>query len=328
MRKLYFGLVALFAIGISNALADGENATGPVQYWIDNRDEDAQLSDSLNFTVDCKELPAGLHFLRYRVADSSGRFSPLNEHGFYKTPVIKSATKIDSLMFWWDDFHINAVSAVYNDSTFILSTSALPYGLHSLKYRVVDDAGRWSETKTHYFYKGEQRDSAMITGYFYWWNDLSADAELKWLESPAKTFEIDEKFNVPEKAKTNYAGHYTATLHIAFLDNLGRTAFHEINVEYPDNDPPLTDIDADKYVASKSVTINWKETSSDSMGDYNVYFSKDNSPFLLWLPDTKQTSATFKGEKGSFYRFTVTGRDSFGNREKYDESKCVSVTFE
>lgn len=224
--------------------------------------------------------------------------------------------------------HDNAVIAPYTADQFVLSTNALPYGLHSLKYRVRDDAGRWSDLQSHYFYKGEALDSARIVSYSYWWNDLADKVVTKALATPAATFALDEDMTVPDEARTGYAGHYTATLNIAVTDNRGRVAFVQTNVAYPDNDSPVTDIDADKYVTSSTVKLTWTESSNDKMGDYNVYYSKDNGPFVLWLADTKLTTATFKGERGSMYIFTVTGRDAFGNREEYDETKCVSVTFE
>lgn len=269
-----------------------------------------------------------MHLLHYRVLDSNGRYSPLQEHGFYKIPAPKKATKVESLQYWWDDMHTNAVTAPHTEQDFVLSTTALPYGLHSLNYRVKDDTGAWSQLHTSYFYKGEALDSARIASYSYWWNDIKEKRVTKTLEIPSASFELDEDFTVPEEARTGYAGHYTATLNFVIIDNRGRSAFFSSNVQYPDNDPPVTDIDADKYVTSSTVELTWTESTTDKMRDYNIYFSKDGGPFLLWLPDTQLTSATFKGEPGSVYIFTVTGRDEFGNREEYDESKCVSVTFE
>lgn len=238
-------------------------------------------------------------------------------------------TKIETLQYWWDDMVTNVVSMPYTEEAFVLSTDALPYGLHILRYRVKDDVGQWSEVKSHYFYKGASPEPAKIVSYSYWWNDLKDKITTRRLEAPAETLEIDEDFNMPDEVRrAGYAGHYTATLNVIVTDNHGRTAFLSQNVVFPDNDAPVTDIDADKYVTSSTVNLTWMELSDDKMGDYNVYYSKDNGPFLLWLPDTKLTSATFKGERGSVYVFTVTGRDSFGNREEYDETKCVSVTFE
>lgn len=235
---------------------------------------------------------------------------------------------IESLQYWWDGRHEEAVTTVYSEDEFTLPATALTAGLHSLSYRVKDSNGKWSGLKIHYFYKGEKTDSARIVSYSYWWNDLTDRITTKQLAKPAVTLSIDETLKIPEVAKTSYAGHYTARLNIIVTDNHGIRTYLTTDVAYPDNDAPQTDINADNYVASSSVTLTWTEKTGDKMGDYNVYFSKDNGPFLLWLPDTQKTSATFRGEKGSKYLFTVTGRDSYGNREAYDETKTVSVTFE
>ena len=306
--------------------AEQTDITGVV-YWLDNNLSAAVVSSKLELDINCSSLSPGFHTLHYRVADNTGRYSALQEHTFFKVATVAKATSIAQMQYWWDDFQANACTAPYSND-FVLSTEALPVGLHSLKYRVQDDAGRWSACHSHYFYKGLQNDSARIVSYSYWWNDLTDETTTVELETPAASFDIDIDLNVPANARTNYAGHYTAKLTVAVTDNYGRKAVLSSNVSYPDNEAPVTDIDADKYVSSSSVTISWTETSGDQMLDYNVYVSKDSGPFMLWLPDTKNTSATFIGERGSYYLFTVTGRDTFGNREEYDETKCVSVTFE
>lgn len=281
----------------------------------------------MEFDIDCSALQPGVHTLHYRVADNIGLYSALQEHTFFKVATVAKATSISQMQYWWDDFQANACTEPYSED-FVLSTDALPVGLHSLKYRVQDDAGRWSTCYSHYFYKGLPSDSARIVSYSYWWNDLKDEVTTIQLETPAVSFDLDINLNVPDNARTNYAGHYTATLMVAVTDNHGRSVLLSSDVTYPDNDAPATDIDADKYISSSSVTISWTEKSGDQMLDYNVYVSKDGGPFMLWLPDTKNTSAKFVGEQGSNYLFTVTGRDTFGNREEYDETKCVSVTFE
>lgn len=299
-----------------------------VQYWIDDNYTASITNSNMEFVIDCAELSPGMHILNYRVTDDKGRNSVLQQQSFFKLATIPQSTKVTSLQYWWDDMHNNAVIAPYTADEFMLSTNALPDGLHSLNYRVKDDAGRWSKSRSHYFFKSEKPDSARIVSYSYWWNDLSDKQTTKVLDTPSAAFELEDVFIIPMEARTNFAGHYTAVLNLVVTDNRGRSAFLSTNVVYTDNDAPKTDIDADKYVTSTTVTLSWKELSNDSMGDYNVYYSKDGGPFLLWLPDTKLTSATFKGERGSIYLFTVTGRDASGNREEYDENKCVSVTFE
>lgn len=327
MKRILSTLIAA-AMGVCPILAQEDLQIASLQYWIDDNQAAASTSTEMEFSIDCSSLTTGLHTLHYRVADNKGRYSALQEHGFFKVAPASTATEVASLQYWWDDQHQNAVTMPYTAEEFVLSVNAFPTGLHSLKYRVKDNAGRWSELRSHYFYKGEARDSARIVSYSYWWNDLTGATITRQLEQPTATFELDDDFIVPQEARTGYAGHYTATLNIVITDNHGHISFLTTNVEYPDNDAPVTDIDADKYVSSSTVNLTWTESTNDLMGDYNVYVSKDNGPFMLWLPDTKQTTATFKGEIGSVYLFTVTGRDAFGNREEYDETKCVSVTFE
>lgn len=308
--------------------ADENITISSIQYWIDENHTAATVCSMTEFDLDCSILSPGMHTLNYRVSDSNGKNSALHQHSFMKLTSPTKATNIASLQYWWDDMHNNAVISPYSEDQFILSTDALPVGLHSLKYRVTDDTGRWSEVRSHFFYKGEARDSVRIESYSYWWNDLKDSMITKRLDTYAATFELDEDFTVPEDARTGFAGHYTATLNIIVTDNHGYTAFLATNVTYPDNDAPVTDIDADKYVTSSTVKLTWVESTNDAMGDYNVYYSKDGGPFVLWLPDTNLTTANFKGERGSAYLFTVTGRDATGNREEFDETKCVSVTFE
>lgn len=327
MKRIISILIAA-VMGVCPILAQEDLQIASLQYWIDNNHAAASESTKLEFCIDCASLAPGLHTLHYRVVDNKGHYSALQEHGFFKVSPVETATAVTSLQYWWDNLTQNTVTIPYNAEEFVLSANVLPVGLHSLNYRLKDNAGRWSELRSHYFYKGEARDSARIVSYSYWWNDLDDQVITRQLEQPVATFVLDENFNVPQEARTDYAGHYTATLNIVITNNHGISSYLTSNVEYPDNDAPVTDIDADKYVSSSTITLTWTESTNDKMGDYNVYVSKDNGPFMLWLPDTKQTTATFKGERGSVYLFTVTGRDAFGNREPYDETKCVSVTFE
>ena len=59
--------------------------------------------------------------------------------------------------------------------------------------------------------------------------------------------------------------------------------------------------------------------------DFNVYVSENGSDFVLWLHNTPQTTAQFKGKDGGNYRFLVTMRNKNNDKEKYDESKCIHI---
>lgn len=213
-----------------------------VQYWIDDNHTAATVGSDMEFDVDCSSLSPGLHTIHYRVADEQGKYSSLYSHGFLKVATPQAATKIEQLQYWWDDALDNAVTNQYTAEEFTLLTEGLPNGLHSLKYRVKDDTGKWSALKCHYFFKGEALEDANIVSYTYWWNDLYDKAVTTALETPAKTFELDEDFTVPEEARTGFAGHYTARLNIVVTDNRGCTALLSSDVKYPDNDAPATEI--------------------------------------------------------------------------------------
>ena len=98
------------------------------------------------------------------------------------------------------------------------------------------------------------------------------------------------------------------------------------DVSYPDVIPPVSVIEADKEQATESVTLKWY-VSNDQVEDYNIYYSENDQPFVLWLPNTTKETATFKGNPGTTYRFTVTARDKAENRETFDENKNVEVIF-
>lgn len=59
--------------------------------------------------------------------------------------------------------------------------------------------------------------------------------------------------------------------------------------------------------------------------DFNVYVSEDGGDFVLWLHNTTQTTAQFKGKDGGNYRFIVTMRNKDGVTETYDESKSIFI---
>lgn len=85
-------------------------------------------------------------------------------------------------------------------------------------------------------------------------------------------------------------------------------------------------IKADKEQTNDMVTLSWS-ANDENIEDYNIYYSENDQPFVLWLSNTTKTSVTFKGQTGTTYRFSVTVRDKDGGRERLDESKFVIVIF-
>ena len=81
MKRLIF-IMLTAVIGVSPGLAEEDLQVASVQYWIDNDHASATVSSTLEFDVACSDLPTGYHTLHYRVLDSQGHYSALQEHGF------------------------------------------------------------------------------------------------------------------------------------------------------------------------------------------------------------------------------------------------------
>ena len=305
-----------------------------VDYWVDRDIAARQTVTADNLTptlsLNLSAVPAGLHTLNYRVSDGDGISSATQTHMFYTLGIQDTvAVKPACIEYWFDDNVAVRFSttATVGENVFSPDCSALSFGLHALNLSVVDNKGRHHSAMRHYFYKG-QPSASDIVSYTYWWNDATEKASTIQLDKPSSTFVLETEFSVPAYARTNYAGHYTAQLNVAFTDNLGhQSATMSSAVTYPDLDAPVTDIEADNYSPTSQVNLTWTESTDDDMAGYNVYVSDNGGIYLLWLSDTTATKATFKGESGHKYRFTVTGRDKSGNIEEYDETKCISVTF-
>lgn len=85
-------------------------------------------------------------------------------------------------------------------------------------------------------------------------------------------------------------------------------------------------ITADINQTSGLIDLKWNALEYvKDVKDFNVYVSENDSDFVLWLHNTTQTTAQFKGKEGGNYRFLVTMRNKNNDTEKYDESKCIYI---
>lgn len=303
------------------------------EYWIDRNDkqEIAISGEQVSFVLDASGLGEGIHTLNYRVKDNEGMYSPLQTWIFMKNTQRDTTTvnKTSSMEYWFDDkSNVLQTYMSFNDTIcFSVDASPLKSGLHTLNYRVKDILGNYSRTHTWAFYKTEPK-ATNISWYKYWWNNNEDKAVREDVESDGAEFVFNKELTIPTYAMTDgYSNSSIARFHIVFGDDLGNISNIEwIDVSYPDVLPPVSVIEVDKEQANESVTLNWSVTN-DQVEDYNIYFSEDDQPFVLWLSNTTKETATFKGKPGAIYRFTVTARDKAGNREMLDESKNVKVIF-
>ena len=258
-------------------------------------------------------------------------YSPLQTWIFMKNAKRDTTivNKTASMEYWFDDrSNILQTYMSFNDTiSFSVDASPLKSGLHTLNYRIRDILGNYSRTHTWAFFKTEPK-ATKICWYKYWWNNNEDKAVREDVESDEAEFVFSKELTIPAYAMTDgYSNSSIARLQIVFGDDLGNvTNIEWIDVNYPDVLPPISVIEVDKELVNESVTLKWS-VKNDQVEDYNIYYSENGQPFVLWLPNTTKETITFKGQPGSTYRFTVTARDKAGNRELLDESKIVRVEF-
>ena len=303
------------------------------EYWIDNNEKQEIVinNDQIAFVLDASKVNEGMHTLNYRVKDNEGKYSPLQTWIFLKDAHHETSVvnKTASVEYWFDDKSNVLQSHIAFKDTIEFSVDATPLktGLHTLNYRVKDVLGNYSQIHTWAFFKTGNKPTK-ISWYKYWWNNNEDKAVKENIENDDVEFIFNKELTIPVYAMTDgYSNKSIARFHIVFGDDMGNVSNTEwADVSYPDVIPPVSAIEVDKEQATESVTLKWY-VSNDQVEDYNIYYSENDQPFVLWLPNTNKATATFKGNAGTTYRFTVTARDKAGNRETFDENKTVEVTF-
>ena len=300
-----------------------------LEYWTDNRYDlmkrDMVSGNEIQFTLDASALTEGLHSLNYRTQDDQGHYSPTQQWMFYRN---LSATFGGNIFeYWIDEGEHLSRNANESDVTFVLDASAMEEGLHTLHYQLKDESGRVSAQQSWMFYRiASQPKATALKWYRIWWNGHEDKAIEVQLPEGTTEFLYEETLSVPEYALNDgYSRDNTARFHIVFCDDQGQMSPLETDVvSYPDLYPPVTTLNVIKD--NDCAKLSW-QANADDIRDYNVYYSENGEPYILWKSNVQQLEATFKGQQGKTYRFIVTSRDVNGNYEALEESKAKEITF-
>lgn len=91
---------------------------------------------------------------------------------------------------------------------------------------------------------------------------------------------------------------------------------------------PESAISPEYSIDGDSVLLSWEGTDSGSgIKDYTIYVSSTNQD-TIWIKNTSNTSAYFRGEKGKTYKFFSIARDNVNNIEAMKYAYEVSVYFD
>ena len=324
MRRIIFIFACLLALA---AHADDRTVVS-AEYWIDDMLSDRRTvsiqGDEAQFIVDASAVAEGLHALRYRVKDSDGNYSPMQSWLFFRYTAPTTGANV--LEYWIDEGAHHTAPVSGTDATLVIDASAVAEGLHTLHYRLNSASGQTGSEQTWQFYRiPSQPAGKRIAWYRIWWNNHADQAMTVQLPNGGAEYLFNEVVSVPEYARNDgYSRDYTARFHIVFGDDQGNVSpMQTAVVAYPDVYPPVTTLTAS--TTSTSVKLSWS-ADMDDVKDYNVYYSENGEPYVLWLSNITQTTATFRGRQGVTYNFLVTARDVKDNYEAMEKSKAVKVT--
>lgn len=307
-----------------------------LEYWIDEdeRHDSVAVTDSVAaFVLDASGAEEGLHTLHYRLNTLTGQTGAENTWLFYRVaPTYAGGSR--TLEYWIDEGEHLSRSVDDADVTFILDASAMDEGLHTLHYQLKEEGGRVSPQQSWLFYRiASQSKAQTLKWYRFWWNGYQdkaidvqlPDSKVEYLNQET-LYLYKDIVAVPDYARNDgYSRDNTARFNIVFCDDQGQLSpVVSAVVSYPDVYPPVTTLTATKI--GDSAKLSW-QANADDIRDYNLYYSEDGQPYVLWKPNVTTTEATFRGQKGSTYRFIVTARDVNGNYEAMEERKAKKITF-
>ena len=115
-------------------------------------------------------------------------------------------------------------------------------------------------------------------------------------------------------------------LHLFDYDSTGSYTLTYALLPPPDNVPAessVTDLPASSL---DEFTVSWSGTDNDSIARYDIFVSIDGDPFELWLENTTETSALYKGNTGTTYGFFSVATDATGNREPAPATADATTT--
>lgn len=309
--------------------ANQATGTNAIEYWIDEGTHNTHTiaeGEMTAFIVDASAASEGLHRLSYRVKNSELHHSAVQTWLFYRA-MPKNTVENATLVYWFDDGQQQTAAIDGQEVSFLADASALAEGLHRFSYNISYNDNQLSDTHTWTFYKVSNAPRATaLKWYRVWWNNHEDKAIEVQLPDGTSEYLYEETLAVPEYARGDaYSHNSKARFHLVFCDNQGQLSpVESAEVPYPDIYPPHTTLTAN--LQADSVSLSWL-ANKDNVRDYNVYYSENDQPYILWLPNTTRTEAVFRGQRGTAYRFLVIARDDKGNYEAMEESKAVRVEF-
>ncbi|HDR89777.1 MAG TPA: PKD domain-containing protein [Bacteroidetes bacterium] len=226
MKKAF---ILIFCLILSHPGFSQNRITG-YRYWYNGEFDarvEAEISPSgiyrMDEVISTGNLPGGLHILHVSFRDTAGRWSSPLTRFFLKSSLHStSSRRIIACQYWPGDAFDQAVTIQVAESEhFILDTSLdfsqFPAGLHTIRFRFLDNAGQWSSPVSRFFLKMNQdAENTAITAYRTWLDDDYENRQEAEVETPARIIVMEKELDMSRIWKGEH------TLHYQFRDNQGR----------------------------------------------------------------------------------------------------------
>ena len=225
MKDIIKRLLCLLFLFNSSALF--AQTVSQIEWWFNNQYTNVQTASigSSNVTwerdIPTDHLDDGFHVLSMRLRDNNGVYSGISSSHFLKT---RKSGAGRFLEYWYNDNFENRTTTTINNGniTIDFETASLPFGVHSVSYRVGYANGVYSAASSSYFFKNAAGGTQKMVEY--WFNDDYASRKQTTIPAGENLITIDvDASNLPLGGHIlNYRAGYqsgalTATSHSFFV---------------------------------------------------------------------------------------------------------------
>ena len=217
-------------------------------FWFDDETtiQQADISEGTQ-VLDASRLIEGLHTVHYQIANSNGTLGTPASSVFLKMDADLASATAMSVRYWFDDDAATVTTTSVAGGTQTLDVSALPTGLHTLNYQLVDSNGRVSVPVTRLFLKnfdtvltdGHNR----VTKYQYWLNTNNQAMQTVTLDEVANPYTLVALLPMHKEPIHSDCFQFEVTNDVPtiYAKNILHIRFHDAQGYFTDGEKPFID---------------------------------------------------------------------------------------
>lgn len=280
-----------------------------LQYWFDNETTatEVALEDGVQM-LDASRLEEGLHIIHYQIVDNKEQLSSPVSALFLKMQDQNSVASAKSLRYWIDDNVVSATVVNVNKGTQTIDVAALPTGLHTLYYQLVDSNGQASTPISQIFMRDFDRQAIdggnRITRYQYWLNRNSQTLQTVELGEVDNPYTLVGLLPMQKEPIQTSLFHFEITedIPIIYAKNMFHVRFHDAQGYFSDKEKAFVDYGVRQEVTDVELlesgvrqttakpeanTIKWYKVTAE-IGD-SLQFKLDRAATIqLFSPSGKE----------------------------------------